>query len=137
MRARSRAARAGSYRKPVNPVSMTASKNLEGPEGADTAIVTKGVWLLSSDPRSIAMREATRPERRSFANAHQVIRAFSSLSHCLPIRGLGRVRYVHPLRSNVNQNILPGVVTLEFSAAPFVDPPADSGDLTGIELHAH
>jgi len=33
----------GNCRKPVNPVSMTASKNLDGPEGADTAIVTKGV----------------------------------------------------------------------------------------------
>jgi len=31
----------------------------DGPEGADTAILAKGLWLLSSDPYSVAIRLAT------------------------------------------------------------------------------
>jgi len=42
--------------KPVNPVSIRASKNSDGREDADTAIRTTGLWLLSSDPRSVAIR---------------------------------------------------------------------------------
>jgi NADPH:quinone reductase-like Zn-dependent oxidoreductase len=31
----------------------------DGREDADTAIRTTGLWLLSSDPRSVAIRQAT------------------------------------------------------------------------------
>lgn len=72
----------------MNPVSMTASKNLDGPEGADTAIVTTGLRLLSSDPHNVAIRQATRPERRSFADAHQVKGADLVFRRSKLVRGL-------------------------------------------------
>jgi len=81
------------------------------------------------------MPEATRPERRSFADAHDVIGAVSRLSGSLLIGGFGSLRDVDLLCSNVDQDVLPGVVNLELSAAPFVEPTADSGNLSGIETH--
>ena len=70
------------------------------------------------------------------ADAYQVVRAFCSLSHRLPISGFGRVCYVDLLGSSVDQNVLPGMLTLKVSAAAFVDPPADHGDLLRIEPHS-
>ena len=49
--------------------STRASTKWDGPEGADTAIVTRGLRLLSSDPCSVAIRLATRAERRSLPDA--------------------------------------------------------------------
>src|SRR5438094_571595 len=67
MRPSSWARGSGTWTKPVNPVSMTASTDVDGPDGAEMAIVTTGLRLLSSDPRIVAIRQATRPERRSIA----------------------------------------------------------------------
>jgi hypothetical protein len=39
---------------------------------ADTAIAMMGQWLLSSEPRKVGMRQATRPERRSLADSYQM-----------------------------------------------------------------
>jgi len=47
------------YDKPLSGYdqrSMTASKEVDGPGGAETAIVTTGLRLLSSDPRIVAIR---------------------------------------------------------------------------------
>ena len=134
-RANFRALRAGNCTNPVNPVSMTASKKSDGPEGADTAMVIKGVLLLSSEPRSVAIRQATRPERRSLADADEVIRTFCALSGCLAISSPGRLCYVYPLRSNIDQDVLTWISTLEVGPMPLVQLAANSGDLPRIEAH--
>ena len=36
------------------------------------AIAMMGQWVLSSEPRSVGMRQATRPERRSLADTDKM-----------------------------------------------------------------
>jgi len=96
-------------------------------------IVTKGLWLLSSDPRSVAIRLATRAERRSLTDADYVERAIPLLRRNLSIRGLGRVGYEDPLCSNVDQNVLTLVMTLEIYPVALIDSATGFGDLQSIE----
>jgi hypothetical protein len=83
-----------------------ASTKCDGPEGAETAIVTSGLWLLSSDPCSVAIRVATRAECRSLTDADQVERTLHLLGRNLPIGGFGRLGYEDVLCSNVDQNVV-------------------------------
>jgi hypothetical protein len=62
---------AGTCTKPVKPVSMTASTKVDGPEVEATAIVTKGVLSLLTDPRIDAM-EAARPVRDPITDTYQM-----------------------------------------------------------------
>ena len=96
-------------------------------------IVTKGLWLLSSDPRSVAIRLATRAGRRSLTDADYVERAIPLLGRNLSIRGLGRVGYEDPLCSNVDQNVLTLVMTLEIYPVALIDSATGFGDLQSIE----
>lgn len=96
---------------------MTASTNVDGPEDADTAIVTVGQWALSSDPRIRAIRNAARPERRAITDAHQVEGAFLVLGRGPPVRVLLRLGEEQLLGSNVDQHVLARVEPFAIGSA--------------------
>src|SRR5512132_4331737 len=112
---------------------MRASTKCDGPEGAETAIVTSGPWLLSSDPCSVAIRVATRAECRSLPDADQVERTLHLLRRNLPIGGFGRLGYEDVLCSNVDQSVVTWMATLEVDSVAFIDSATGLGDLRSIE----
>lgn len=98
-------------------------------------MATRGQWLLSSDPRSVDIRETTRAERCSLADAHQVIRACLPLSRCLPICVLWGASQIDLLCANVDQNVLARVATLQVSPVPLVNSAPGPRDFSRIEAH--
>jgi hypothetical protein len=112
---------------------MRASTKWDRPEGEDTAIATRGLWLLSSDPCSVGIRLATRAERGSLADADQVERAVPLLGHNLPVGGLGRLSHEGLFCSNVDEDVVTLVTTLEVDPVALVDSATGLGDLQSIE----
>ena len=112
---------------------MTASKEVDGSGGADTAIVTTGLRLLSSDPRIVAIRQATRPERRSITDTHEVEGA--ALCGGLPIRCLRRLGQGKLFSLDVDEDVAPTVAAFEVRPMLLVNFAAGPGNFSRIEAH--
>jgi len=133
MRPSSWARGSGTWTKPVNPVSMTASTDVDGPDGAEMAIVTTGLRLLSSDPRIVAIRQATRPERRSIADTHEV--EGTSLRGGLLVRCLRRLGQENLFSFDIDKDIAAAMAAFEFGTMSLVDFAADAGNFSRVETH--
>ena len=119
--------------KPVNPVSITASTAVDGPDGAETAIATTGVPLLSSDPRIVAIRQAARPERRSIADTYQV--EGTALRSGLLVRGFRRLGQEKLFSFDIDEDVAAAVTAFELSTMPLVDLAAGPSNFSRIEAH--
>ena len=112
---------------------MTASKEVDGPDGEETAIVTTGLRLLSSDPRIVAIWQATRPERRSIADTHEV--EGTSLRGGLLVRCLRRLGQENLFSFDIDKDIAAAMAAFEFGTMSLVDFAADAGNFSRVETH--
>jgi hypothetical protein len=112
---------------------MTASTDVDGPDGAEMAIVTTGLRLLSSDARIVAIRQATRPERSSIADTHEVEGA--ALCGGLLIRCLRRLGQEKLFSLDVDEDVAPTVAAFEFRPVLLVNFAAGPGNFSRIEAH--
>ena len=114
---------------------MAASTNVDGLEVEATVIVTTGVWSLSTEPRIDAIRKATRPKCRPITDTHQMEGAQFVFGCGLQVCVLGRFSEVYLLRSNVDQDVLALMESLEVGPVPFVYFAAGPGHIPRIEAH--
>jgi hypothetical protein len=112
---------------------MMASTDVDGPDGAETAIVTTALLLLSSDPRIVAIRQTTRPERRSITDTYEV--EWAALRGGLLVRCLRRLGQEQLFSFDIDEDVTAAVAAFEIGTMPLVDFAADPSNFSRVEAH--